>query len=121
MKTSAATGIEGGVGGVNPHSSLKVPSMSGLPPPPIFNDQFNKKEGWLSTRKKVGGWKRRFVVLKGCKMQVYRDASFKVLKDEHNLAGGSVSVLFTQGQASGPQYALKLTTKASSNSSNVVC
>ena len=50
------------------------------------------RQGWLSTRRAFGfgGWKRRFCVIRGCHMLVYRDASMAVLKSETDLTNAVV-------------------------------
>lgn len=47
----------------------------------------------MSTRKALGGWKRRYLVLQGAALTVYRDASLTVLKAEHSLRGALVTTL----------------------------
>ena len=52
-----------------------------------------KREGWVYLRKAMGGWKRRFVSLRGSKLTVYRDASLGVLKAELEIKDAAVEPL----------------------------
>jgi len=77
----------------------------------------------MATRRAIGGWKRRFVVLRGSRMVVYRDASVSVLKSELMVAGGSVEFLFEQAAGGGSgsvRFGMRLTL-ASGKASDWAC